>query len=215
MGDLLLVFRSSSGAAKDRDDLLKFLQKALDRKAWETQTRLQAKKKASQNAASRRVGIDAIMTKNTLRHKEAARLTDEAFQGNADQLLRDAADLVKVIQKYVTTLKKKEDKTGKEEQDAARLSDMLQNMGMTSALSRKNFRGSSDFDDYTHTLARQLSDFVRPKLPAAGGLMTLTDIYCLYNRARGKVVTYLLTYLLYYCSNLRVGTSVFDFSHHF
>ena len=183
MGDLLLVFRSN-GAAKDRDDLLKFLLKALERRAWEAQTRLQAKKKASQTIASRKVGIDAIMSKNTLRHKEAARLTDEAFEGDAEQLLRDAGELVKVIQKYASTLERKEDKTGKEEEDAARLSDMLQNMGMTSALSKQNFRGQHD--DYTQTLARQLSDFLRPKLPAASGLLTLTDVYCLYNRARGS-----------------------------
>ena len=30
-----------------------------------------------------------------------------------------------------------------------------------------------------------LADFLRPKLKQAGGLMTLTDVYCLYNRARG------------------------------
>ena len=95
VGDLLLVFRSS-GAAKDRDDLLKFLQRALERRAWETQSRLQAQKKASQEIAKRKVGVDAIMSKSTLRHKEAARLTEEAFQGDAETLLREAAQLVKV-----------------------------------------------------------------------------------------------------------------------
>lgn len=125
------------------------------------------------------------MAKNNLRHKEAAQLTETAFQGDADALLREAAQLVKVIQKYVSTLEKKE-QAG---QDAVHLADMLENMGMASALSREDFRGggksSTDYDDYTTTLARQLSDFLRPKLPAAGGLLTLTDVYCLYNRARG------------------------------
>jgi ESCRT-II complex subunit VPS36 len=203
LGDLKLVFRGhSSGAVKDRDDLLQFLEKALERKAWETQEKLaqSQKKKASHSIASRKVGIDAIMTKSTLRHKEAAQLTDAAFQGDAETLLQEAAGLVKVIQKYVSTLEtsRREHKlSGQEEQDATRLSDMLSNMGMTSALSRQQFRGSAGstassssgggevFDDYTQTLARQLADFLRPKLPAAGGLLTLTDVYCLYNRARG------------------------------
>jgi len=56
MGDLQLVFRSG-GAAKDRDDLLKFLQKALERRAWEVQHRLKEQKKASQEIAKRKVGV--------------------------------------------------------------------------------------------------------------------------------------------------------------
>ncbi|CAB9530141.1 protein sorting-associated protein 36 (Partial), partial [Seminavis robusta] len=185
MGDLLLIFRES-GAAKDRDDLLKFLQRAMERKAWETQQRLQEKNRASQAIASRKVGVDAIITKSNLRHKEAARLTEDAFKGDAETLLREAAQLVKVIQKYATTLEKGELGEG---EDTTRLSDMMENMGMTSALSRQNYRGGTSSsgvaDDYTTTLARQLADFLRPRLKACGGLMTLTDIYCIYNRARG------------------------------
>lgn len=59
MGDMVLVFRSS-GAAKDRDDLLKFLQKALERRAWEAQTRMQEQKKKSQAIASRKVGVVSV-----------------------------------------------------------------------------------------------------------------------------------------------------------
>ena len=127
---------------------------------------------------------DAIMTKNDLRHKEAARLTDSAFQGDAETLLQEAAQLVKVIQKYAATLEKGD---GSAEEDATQLSSLMENMGMTSALSRSNYRGSSSSsdDEYTTTLARQLADFLRPRLKAAGGLLTLTDVYCIYNRARG------------------------------
>lgn len=56
LGDLLLVFRGND-SAKDRDDMLKFLQKALERRAWEMQTRLHEKKQASQAIASRKVGV--------------------------------------------------------------------------------------------------------------------------------------------------------------
>lgn len=113
-------------------------------------------------------------------------MTDQAFEGDAETLLKEAAQLVKVIQKYAATLEK-EDCSGQEEKDATQLSSMLKNMGVASALSRQNFRGGGGEadDDYTRTLARQLADFLRPKLRAAGGLMTLTDVYCIYNRARG------------------------------
>lgn len=60
LGDLQLIFRSS-GASKDRDDLLKFLQKALDRKAWEVQARLQQHAKSSEAQAKRKVGVVSFL----------------------------------------------------------------------------------------------------------------------------------------------------------
>lgn len=180
VGDLLLVFRSTStntSTATDRDDMLQILQKALERRAWERASRLQAKQHTSSNVVKRKVGVDAILTKNALRHKEAAKLTDQAFEGDAETLLTEASELVAIIQKYVRTL---ESQSTEKQEDASRLNDMLQDMGMTSALSRHDHRG-----DYYDTLARQLADFLRPKLKTAGGLMTLTDVYCYFNRARG------------------------------
>lgn len=35
-------------------------------------------------------------------------------------------------------------------------------------------------------LCRQLADFLHEPLERAGGLMPLTDVYCLFNRARGS-----------------------------
>lgn len=38
---------------------------------------------------------------------------------------------------------------------------------------------------YERELSAQLADFVAPRLAASGGLLPLTDVYCLFNRARG------------------------------
>mmetsp|Transcript_19002 Transcript_19002/g.31515 ORF Transcript_19002/g.31515 Transcript_19002/m.31515 type:complete len:303 (+) Transcript_19002:1-909(+) len=178
LGDLLLTFRGNPH--KDRDDLQKLLQKALDRKAWETTERLANKqqKAAVKQQASRKVGVDAILAKNALRHKEAAKLTDVAFDGDAESLLSEAAELVKIIQKYVSTLEHSGEGNNPEQ---AQLTDMLSNMGMTSALSKSEMSQTT----FHQLLARQLADFLLPKLKAASGVMTLTDVYCLFNRARG------------------------------
>lgn len=182
LGDLLLCFRENN-KLKDRDDCHKLLQKALDRKAWETEQRLQQKQRTSDQIAARKVGVDAILTKNALRHKEAAQLTESAFDGDAEDLLREAAELVKIIQKYVTTLEHNGENANSTEQE--QLNAMLSNMGMTSALSKSDFQTKRCDDDFYVILARQLADFLLPKLKLAGGVMTLTDVYCLYNRARG------------------------------
>ena len=38
---------------------------------------------------------------------------------------------------------------------------------------------------YHVELSRELADFLTERLKRAGGLMPLTDVYCLFNRARG------------------------------
>jgi ESCRT-II complex subunit VPS36 len=179
LGNLFLCFRGTQ-ASKDRDTFSKLLHKTLERKAWQIQEKTEQKLRASNLIVNRKVGVDAILTKNVLRHKEAAQLTDSAFEGDVETLLREAADLVKIISKYVTTLETTNNDTDRSPEDK-KLTDMLSNMGMTSALSKSNHL-QKDFDSL---LARQLADFLLPQLPKMGGVMTLTDVYCLFNRARG------------------------------
>jgi ESCRT-II complex subunit VPS36 len=201
-GELVLVFRSTkTSPQKDRDDMLQLILKALERRAWEVASRLEEKKKTSTSneVAKRKVGVDAIMAKNALRHKEAARLADEALSGDAEQLLREAAELISVIQKYVVTLKKTADGSDVDNrggengssgssggEDAKRLAGMLQDMGMTSALTKEDMsRGARGKQEYHSIVARQVADFLLPKLKTTGGILTMTDVFCLFNRARG------------------------------
>ena len=171
LGDLQIIFRGNPG--KDRDEFGKHLQKALDRQAWQSTHKLEEKKKTTTTSIKRKVGVDAILSKNAARHKEAAQLTDSAFDGDAESLLKEAAELVTIIQKYVSTLEQNGEGNNPEQ---AQLTDMLSNMGMTSALSKSDMSTT----DFIQLLARQLADFVLPRLKQAGGVMTLTDVYCLF-----------------------------------
>ena len=152
-------------------------------------------------------------TKNELRLRENANLADTAFGGNnntkksvglaskkkgsqedIDAFMREATPLLKVIHKYTRTIERERkaaaassrntghSDTTKQNDDTEKLAAMLEHMGMESALSQKQ-SGSM----YHKQLARQLVDFLRhnDKLTKAGGMMTLTDVYCLFNRARG------------------------------
>jgi ESCRT-II complex subunit VPS36 len=168
LGELIVV-------GPKKETILPDLNKTLERRAWETASRLQEAKR--QTAVSkRRVGVDAIMAQNKRKHERASQVTDQAFTGDAETLMREATELVAIIQKYSATLSSTKD----QQDDTSQLSDMLQDMGMASALP------SSASIDYYETLARQLADFLSPKLVKTGGIMTLTDVYCLYNRARGS-----------------------------
>lgn len=178
LGDLCLVF--SKDKNKKRDDYFAAaLQKVLLRRGWEERTTTTS----TAAAPRRRVGLDAILTTSALRHQQAAQLAETAFQGDAETLLREAQELVQVIQQYVATLERQQNQNdNSNNKDTQQLMGMLQNMGMTSALSKANFQGRS----YPALLARELGDFLRPKLTPTNPVMTLTDVYCLFNRARGS-----------------------------
>lgn len=204
-GDLQIVFRggesnSYAKSSKDRDEAYNAIDRAWKRKAWQTKERTAIKEalRPSTAIAARKVGVDAIMTKNEMRHRENADLADAAFatskkssvvrkNNDIDAFMGEASELIKVIQKYAVTIEREQKSSANnvmmssKEKDTDKLVGMLENMGMTSALSEKQ-SGSM----YHKQLARQVVDFLRykDKLSQAGGMMTLTDVYCLFNRAR-------------------------------
>ena len=105
---------------------------------------------------------------------------------DVDAFLKDATELIKVIQKYAATIERDRASSSAdsttESGETEKLISMMESMGMTSALSKKQY-GSA----YHKLIARQLVDYLRQskQLANSGGMMTLTDAYCLFNRARG------------------------------
>ena len=179
LGELFLIFRGDK-ASQNVKDALHNLQTALRRKEWETAERLERQaKRANGGSQKARVGVDAIVSRSMARHEQAATVTESAFTGDAESLLQEAAALVKIIQKYVATLDRHENS---QDEENDKLAALLQDMGMTTALRKADFQGREKA--YYSQLARQLADFLRPKLKESL-MMTLTDVYCLYNRARG------------------------------
>jgi ESCRT-II complex subunit VPS36 len=211
-GDFVLVFQIRD--KDNRDAALSQLEKALGRKQWELATRMQEKKAKQSQAEPKRVGVDHILTKHKLRHEQASKLADDALSGDAELLLEQAGELLQVIQKYTVLLQKynKQETSGSDDDaDAAhKLAGLLSDMGMTSALTKSQVAGGKSHSfgggggggrasslsssssspalrDYYELTARQIADFLLPRLSndKAGGIMSLTDVYCLFNRARG------------------------------
>jgi len=181
LGDLIVVYPTGHDGKKQRDECHEQLKLSVSRKQWEQE---EAQKiKQSHKPKSRRVGVDAILTNSKQKHQQAAKLTDTAFQGDAGTLLREATELVNIIHKYTATLDRST-QDSQQDQDNDKLVGLLQDMGMTSALKKADYKGRENA--YYETTARQLADFVRPKLQIQQGVMTLTDVYCLFNRARGS-----------------------------
>lgn len=101
-----------------------------------------------------------------------------------------AAAQVGLIERYVDTQKSataqtaaadgsEGDSTSKQE-DVNKLTALMLDMGITSPVTRENSGGA-----YFQQLARQLAEYLSDQMPRHGGIMTLSDIYCMFNRARG------------------------------
>ena len=130
------------------------------------------------NAKSNPLAKAGIMKREKISKKE-----------DIDAFLKDATELIKVIQKYSAIIERDRAASSsltegsRDSGDTEKLASMIESMGMTSALSKKQSGGSA----YHKQLARQLVDYLQQnkQLSNAGGMMTLTDVYCLFNRARG------------------------------
>ncbi|KAG2772586.1 hypothetical protein JG687_00003510 [Phytophthora cactorum] len=169
-----------------RDDFFNPLQASLKRKAWkDTQPSHLADRrlvKRQFNAAD--AGIAGIMRRQQEAQKETTELAATAFSDLANLMLK-ARDMVSLIERYVDTQKAVES-TGEDgtttsrEDDINKLSSLMLDMGITSPVTRENSGAA-----YYEQLARQLAEYLSGHMPKNGGIMTLSDIYCMFNRARG------------------------------
>mmetsp|Transcript_10271 Transcript_10271/g.24499 ORF Transcript_10271/g.24499 Transcript_10271/m.24499 type:complete len:485 (+) Transcript_10271:84-1538(+) len=127
-------------------------------------------------------GISGILR----RQQEEANAADAALKtafADLSNLEAKARELVDLAERFRNNLAKRpsEEQTGSAEAEAqASMLEELVSMGIASPVTKE-----SAGRQYHKELSRQLSDFLTAPLERAGGLMTLQEVYCLFNRARG------------------------------
>jgi len=119
-------------------------------------------------------GLGSIFKMEEEKQKRTSQAIDDAFQ-DLTSLMCKAEEMVKIADQFYSSINRKEASAA--EQDTI---DELIGMGITSPVTKES-AGSL----YHDQLSRQLSDFLEERLKRVGGMMTLPDVYCLYNRARG------------------------------
>ena len=115
--------------------------------------------------------IEGILDEQKQKQKKTKTTVNEAFE-DLESLMKHAKKMVNIANKIASS---KEMNRNMSEFDK-----MLHDLGIQSPVT-KEIAGS----EYHKLLARQLCDFLNKILNDNGGMMTLTDIYCLYNKARG------------------------------
>ncbi|KAK3100607.1 hypothetical protein FSP39_022507 [Pinctada imbricata] len=129
--------------------------------------------------ARHRAGIMGIERTIQQRNKTTDKNITQAFQ-DLSKLMEKAKDMVSISKSIATKIKEKQGDITEDE--TVKFKAYLLSMGIPDPVTRET-HGTGD--KYYTELARQLSNVLEGPLKECGGIMTLTDVYCRVNRARG------------------------------
>ncbi|KAF5904866.1 vacuolar protein-sorting-associated protein 36 [Clarias magur] len=134
---------------------------------------------ALKTGKTRAVGIVGIERKLEEKRKETDKNISEAFE-DLSKLMEKAKEMVELSRSIANKIK---DKQGDiTEDETIRFKSYLLSMGIANPVTRET-HGSGTH--YHMQLAKQLGDMLQAPLEERGGMMALTEVYCLVNRARG------------------------------
>ncbi|KAM8834630.1 vacuolar protein-sorting-associated protein 36 [Synchiropus picturatus] len=157
------------------------LAEEMTQKRWEHTAVLQSLPAAAgaQTGKSRAVGIVGIERKIEERRKETDKNISEAFE-DLSKLMVKAKEMVELSKSIASKIKDKQGDISEDE--TIRFKSYLLSMGIANPVTRET-HGSGTH--YHLQLARQLGSMLQAPLEERGGMMALTEVYCLVNRARG------------------------------
>ena len=174
----------------NKANFLEQMQHFLSKKSWvgitKSKSEVTALKPAAFSAST--AGVAGI-----LRNQEQNLKSNDALARDAtadlDSLMKRAKEMATVVQRYASYAGERGDDSNSERSDTTseagevtEIDAILQSMGIASPVTK-----FSAGRLYHQQLARQLADFLHEsnRLSRLGGMMTLTDVYGIFNRARG------------------------------
>ncbi|KAI1903645.1 hypothetical protein AGOR_G00029330 [Albula goreensis] len=134
---------------------------------------------SQQAGRTRAVGIVGIERKLEEKRKETDKNISEAFE-DLSKLMVKAKEMVELSKSIASKIKEKQGDITEDE--TIRFKSYLLSMGIANPVTRET-HGSGTH--YHMQLAKQLGDMLLAPLEERGGMMALTEVYCLVNRARG------------------------------
>eukprot|EP00062_Callorhinchus_milii_P027038 gi/632989869/ref/XP_007883878.1/ PREDICTED: vacuolar protein-sorting-associated protein 36-like [Callorhinchus milii] len=156
------------------------LTEELSQKRWEQITVSQPMQSVSGSQTRvRAVGIVGIERKLEEKQKETDKNISEAFE-DLSKLMQKAKEMVDLSRLIATKIKDKQGEISEDE--TIRFKSYLLSMGIANPVTRET-HGSGTH--YHMQLAKQLAEMLQAPLEEQGGMMALTEVYCLTNRARG------------------------------
>lgn len=155
------------------------LTEEMTQKRWESTPASQPIPAGAQAGRTRAVGIVGIERKIEEKRKETDKNISEAFE-DLSKLMVKAKEMVEVSRSIANKIKEKQGDISEDE--TIRFKSYLLSMGIANPVTRET-HGSGTH--YHLQLAKQLGDMLQAPLEERGGMMALSEVYCLVNRARG------------------------------
>uniref|UniRef100_A0A674GA60 Vacuolar protein-sorting-associated protein 36 n=1 Tax=Taeniopygia guttata TaxID=59729 RepID=A0A674GA60_TAEGU len=146
------------------------LSEEITQRRWESMPTGQAMQvnKDSQAGRIRAVGIVGIERKLEEKRKET------------DKNISEAKEMVELSKSIANKIKEKQGDITEDE--TIRFKSYLLSMGIANPVTRETYGSGTQ---YHMQLAKQLAGILQTPLEEQGGIMSLTEVYCLVNRARG------------------------------
>jgi len=162
------VWLQFGSGGRDRDAFLAQFHTVLRMKSWEAAT-------VSASREPHRTGMAGFMQDMSAKTEARGSAVSNAFS-DLDALMETANGMV--------TLAKRLKAVEATEEEDSEVTSMLENMGIANPVTRKS---TVSVSDYHRNLAKELAHFftVDQPLSGHGGMLELSDVYCVYNRARG------------------------------
>lgn len=155
-------------SGSDADEFISSVKTSIERKAWLNVADLMRPRGPV-------VGVSGLLKQHDREKRDVGKVVSESFS-DLEALMTHAKTVVDIMERYKA-------RTGSEQQDDDQFSTLLMSIGIKSPVTKDG----SSVGSYHASLARELADFLlsRGILDKAGGMLTLPDIYCIFNRARG------------------------------
>ncbi|XP_067948257.1 vacuolar protein-sorting-associated protein 36-like [Watersipora subatra] len=158
-------------------EFLRQLKDAVGRKLWELKESAQPSSTYQINKLKH--GIAGIERKMNEQQRKTDSTIFSAFE-DLDALMYKAKEMV-IISKSIAS--KIEQKQGAiTEDETVKFKSYLLSLGIPDPVTRGSHKSNTK---YIAKLANEISSFIALPLQECGGMMTLTDLYCRINRARG------------------------------
>jgi hypothetical protein len=173
-----------------KDEFLVHALRTFNRRSWEAAATKKKEPTETQAFSTSNAGVGGLLRRQEREMKSIDNLSKEALT-DLDALMRSARDVVSVVHRYAAHAAERfaeRDADGDHSETSTEIGEMnemdaiLQNIGIISPVTKFSAGRS-----YHVELARQLADLLltNNRMTKLGGFATLTDIYCLFNRARG------------------------------
>jgi len=162
-----------------QEQFTKELNQVIAAKEWEILKAASNQSKKTAELAPRHVGIGGIERKMQEKYEQTDQSINQAFK-DLDALIEKAKDMVVLAEKFSSKLKDKQVSITDDETVAFK--SYLLSMGIENPVTRETHGSGAR---YHEELAKQLSNFLSGFIEKEGGFITLTDVYCRFNRARG------------------------------